>query len=97
MTPEGRVKKDIRAYLDSLGTDCRYFMPQNMGMGESGVSDFIGVYKGKGFAFEAKAPGAAKLTPWQLRFLDSWNAAGGYASVVRSAADVRQWLEGWVP
>jgi hypothetical protein len=88
MTAEAKVKKDIRAYLDSLGPDCRYFMPQNMGMGESGVSDFIGVYEGMGFAIEAKAPGGMP-TPWQVRFLDSWKAAGGIVVIARSASDVR--------
>jgi hypothetical protein len=92
MTPEGKVKKEIKAYLDSLGPDCRYFMPMSMGYSESGVADFIGVYKGKAFAFEAKSAGG-KATPWQVRFLVTWQAAGGIGSVVHSADDVKSWIE----
>ncbi len=104
MTPEGKVKKDIRAYLDSLGPACRYFMPQNMGMGESGVADFIGTYNGQPFAFEAKradveGPNVEFATPWQFRFLREWKAAGGIAAVVRSAGAVecflREFLAPW--
>jgi Recombination protein U len=98
MTPEAKVKKDIRAYLDSLGPQCRYFMPQNMGMGESGVADFVGVYAGQPFAFEAKradvtGPNVEYATPWQFRFLREWKAAGGIAAVVRSEHRVRAFLQ----
>ena len=95
MTPEGKVKKEIKAYLDSLGPDCRYFMPQNMGMGEAGVSDIIGVWHGKGFAIEVKAPksaGGKLATPWQERFLEAWRTAGGLAIIARCVDDVRKWM-----
>jgi hypothetical protein len=81
MTPESKIKKAIKLHLDSLGPDCRYFMTQNMGMGESGVADIIGVYHGRAFAIEVKADETKKATPWQLRFLESWRAAGGHAIV----------------
>lgn len=87
-TPESKVKKEIKAYLDSLGPDCRYFMTQNTGMGESGVSDIVGVYKGRAFAIEVKAPGGMP-TPWQIRFLHSWCDAGGLACTAWSVANVQ--------
>ena len=67
-------------------------MPQNMGMGEAGVADIIGVYKGRGFAIEVKAPGGAP-TPWQLRFLNDWDQAGGAAFVARSVQAVREMFQ----
>lgn len=81
MTSEGKVKKAIKDYLTSLGPDCRFFMTQNMGMGESGVADFIGTWKGRAFAIEAKSD-IGKCTPWQTRFLNEWETAGGVSLVV---------------
>jgi len=94
MTPEGKVKKDIKDYLKSLGPQCRFFMPQNMGMGESGVADFIGVNFGRAFALEAKraeteGDNVEYATPWQFRFLSEWRAASGLCGVVRSVSDVQ--------
>jgi hypothetical protein len=88
-TPESKSKKAIRDYLDTLGTDCRYFMTQNMGMGESGVADIVGVYKGRAFAIEVKADKTKKATPWQVRFLESWRAADGLICVASDIDTVR--------
>lgn len=99
MTPEAKVKKEIKAHLSLLQAQgsLRYFMPQNMGMGESGVADFIGVFAGDGFAIEAKraetaGPNIEYATPWQFRFLKEWRAAGGIAGVARSVYDVERIL-----
>jgi hypothetical protein len=99
MTPEGKVKKDIKEYLHRLQAEgnLRVFMPEHMGLGESGVSDFIGVHVGRAFALEAKreeltGPKVEYATPWQWRFLVQWRAASGIAAVVRSVDDVRRVL-----
>jgi hypothetical protein len=95
MTPEALAKRDIKSYLDALVEvqQLRYFMPQNMGMGESGVADFVGVYRGIAFAIEAKrADGKSFATPWQWRFLCNWRHARGRAGVARNADDVHSIL-----
>lgn len=101
MTPEGKVKAQIDAYLKLLAAEglLRFFKPQNMGMGESGVSDFIGVYLGDGFALEVKRGDGMRsvATPWQWRFLQEWREAGGQAGVVRSVDDVTQVLHDTIP
>lgn len=68
MTPEGRVKNDIKKYLEAIGfqragaaappTYARrwYYMPIQNGMGVSGIPDFICCDQGKFLAIEAKAP-----------------------------------------
>lgn len=88
MTPEGAKKKEIKDYLDSLGPDCRYFMTQNMGMGESGVADIIGVYFGIAFAIEVKRDEKQKASPWQARFLMEWSRAGGRTLLTSRVNDV---------
>lgn len=54
-TPEGKVKKEIKEYLDSIGA--YYFMPVQMGMGVRGTPDFLCCVRGRFVAIEAKAPG----------------------------------------
>lgn len=55
MTPEGKVKAEIRAILDSLGV--WYFCPTMKGWGRTGIPDFIVCHRGKFIAIEAKAAG----------------------------------------
>lgn len=91
MTPEGKVKQEIKDTLMDLQTqgDLRFFMPQNMGMGESGVADFVGVFMGRAFAIESKREdGTTHCTPWQWRFLCDWREASGLCGVARSRKDV---------
>lgn len=84
-TPEGKVKDEIKAFLDSLGAECWYFMPMMMGYGRKGIPDFIGCYKGRFFSIEAKAPGkAANLTPWQAREKSAIMQASGIPLVCDS-------------
>lgn len=99
-TPEGKVKAEIKEHLQLLQEQgsLRFFMPQNMGMGESGVADFIGVFAGRGFALEAKraeltGKHVEYATPWQWRFLREWRLASGIAGVVRSLDDVVMYLD----
>lgn len=78
MTPEGKVKAEIKKYLDSLGEDCWYFMPMMMGYGRKGIPDIVGCIGGSFFGIEVKAPGKGNgLTNWQLLELQSIADAGG--------------------
>ncbi len=66
MTPEGKVKAEIKAFLDILAPECWYFCPMMMGYGRKGIPDIIGSYLGYFFAIEVKAKGKLhNTTPWQ--------------------------------
>jgi hypothetical protein len=95
MTPEGRVKKAIKAWLDARGfwragadepPEVRgwYYLPQNMGLGSNGTPDFMGIIKhspfGIPFFIEAKAPGG-KPTELQKDRHREIRAAGGIGLV----------------
>ena len=56
-----------------------------------GVADIIGCHNGRMFAIEIKTQ-AGRLTPYQQRFLDRVNAAGGIGFVARSIEDVVEGL-----
>jgi hypothetical protein len=106
MTPEGRVKKDIKAWLDARGfwragnerrpPDVRgwYYMPVPMGMGVSGIPDFMGVVRRKlgavPFSIEAKAPGN-KPTPQQSDRHMEIRAAGGFVLVIDDVSQLAEW------
>ena len=93
MTPEGKVKKEIKDFLDSLGQDCWYFMPQMMGYGRKGIPDIIGCLRGVFFSIEVKAPGKlGNVTPWQVKELTSIHLAKGITLIVDSAAAVKKAL-----
>lgn len=88
-TPEGKVKDAIKAFLKSL-PGCWFFMPVSNGMGAHGVPDFIGVYRGRFFAIEAKAPGKEKnTTPLQDRVIGLIRAAGGHVVVASDLQTVK--------
>ena len=57
-----------------------------------GVSDILGVYKGKAFALEVKSK-KGKLSPDQVLFLQDWVANGGVGAVVRSVEDVEYFFK----
>jgi len=89
MKSEAQVKKDITAYLKSLGEDCWYYMPVPNGYGRRGVPDFLGCYKGKFFAIEAKNSDGGVLSPMQRRELHTIYLAGGHKVVATSVDDVK--------
>jgi hypothetical protein len=89
MTPEGKVKAEIKKVLAEYG--CWYFMPAMNGYGRSGIPDFIGCYKGVFFAVETKSANG-KLTPNQEREITAMSAAGGHVVVARSAEAVREMM-----
>jgi hypothetical protein len=88
MTPEGKVKHAIKAYLKSVGA--WYCMPATGGYGKSGVPDFICCWRGKFIAIEAKAPGKARnTTELQDREIVAIHKAGGRAVVCDDVHQLR--------
>ena len=91
MTPEGKVKADIKALLNSLAPECWYFSPVMMGYGRKGIPDLIGCYLGYFFAIEVKAPGKVhNTTPWQDKECYAIAQAKGAVLVVDSVEAVQQ-------
>lgn len=82
MTPEAKVKKDIRKILDEFGA--WHCMPMGTGYGRSGVPDLLACYLGNFIAIEAKA-GDNKPTALQVRELERIKKAGGYALLVNES------------
>jgi hypothetical protein len=85
MTPEGIVKAEVKAFLDSIGA--WHYCPVPMGYGRKGIPDFIGCFRKQFFSIEVKAPGKLNtVAPWQLNEIEKIRAAGGMALVVDDAA-----------
>jgi hypothetical protein len=92
---ETDIKKEIAAYLDSLGERCYHFPFHNVGYARKGIPDRIVCYRGRFLALEVKRPPEErKKNPeaekWQERELSAINAAGGDAYVVWSVDQVRR-------
>lgn len=79
MTPEGKVKKKVKAILDEM--DVYYFMPGTHGYGSSGVPDIIGCYKGTFIGIECKAANG-RTTALQVKNLNHIGRCGGVALVI---------------
>ena len=91
MTPEGKVKEQVKKLLKQHGA--YYHMPVQNGMGAPTL-DFVGCFKGKFFAVETKAPGK-KPTPRQELTMADMRKAGGMVFVVSDAdslTDVHAYL-----
>lgn len=87
MTPEGRVKNQVKKLLKDMGV--WYYMPVQNGMGVVGVPDIICCISGRLVAIETKAPGKRHtVTPNQQHHIDSINASGGIAIVVDDVEQV---------
>ncbi len=95
MKPEAKVKKEIKAWLDSLGA--YWFMPVQTGMGINGTPDFLCCIQGRFLGIETKAPGK-KPNPWQDREIARIRKAGGIAFWATSVEDAKQSMmaNGWV-
>lgn len=86
-TPEVKVKRKIRAWLQARGI--WYCQPVTGGFGASGVPDIIACWRGRTLAIEAKAPGKrSNTTEMQKRQLAEIAAAGGIALVVDDVAQL---------
>ena len=68
MTPEGRVKDEIKKILKEWGV--MYWMPPMGTYGRVGVSDFIGCFHGRFLAIEAKQSADKHPTKMQQQFID---------------------------
>lgn len=85
MTPEGKVKHEVKKILNANGV--WYYMPVQNGMGRVGIPDFICCWKGRFVAIECKAPGKrSNTTPNQDKVLEEINTAGGWTRVVDDAS-----------
>lgn len=106
MTPENIVKKKIKDLLAAYdiqpaakaGTFSKaegwYYSAVQGPMSVRGIPDFIGHYRGKFFAVEAKAPGK-KPTGFQALQIHSINVSGGAVFVVsndKSLGVFSDWL-----
>lgn len=78
MTPEGKVKEQVKKLLKAHGA--YYHMPMQNGMGAPSL-DFICCHNGRFFAIETKAPGK-KPTPRQEQTMAEIAFAGGYVFVI---------------
>lgn len=91
MTPEGRVKAEIKKYLESIGA--YQFWPVQSGFGAATV-DCLACIKGKFLAIEVKRPEGGKLTGRQRNTLQKVADANGRWVVATSAGCVKEALRG---
>ncbi len=94
MTPEGKVKAEIKKLLDFYKPDLYYEMNVPTGYGKSGL-DFIGIYLGAGFAIEAKRTGKEPSLR-QEGTREDITKAGGKVFVIAGEGQtgpLREWLE----
>ena len=81
MTPESKVKKDIKAWLEAR--NIWYFMPVQSGYGKRGIPDFIACWYGRLIGIEAKAE-HGDCTAWQERCHHEIRKSGGIAIVAQA-------------
>jgi hypothetical protein len=91
MVKERDTVRAIRTWLNSL-PGCWHTKVHGGPMSDAGVPDIVGVYRGRGFALEVKAPGRYASAA-QRRELERVEAAGGIAAVVRSVEDAVRAIE----
>ena len=95
MTPEGRVKAAVKAYLKA--NNIWFFMPQNIGMGQSGVPDFICClpeFYGKMLGIETKAPGKrGNTTALQKLQIAGIQLAKGWAIVIDDVRQLEEFID----
>ena len=92
MTPEGKVKKDIKEYLDTLEKSaCWWYMPVQTGFGKTGIPDFILCVNGRFVAIEVKRGDGKKqrARARQAIVLEDIQFAGGTAKIVTSVEQVK--------
>lgn len=89
MTPEGKLKLEVKAYLKSIGAYWRMHVPS--GYGKQGL-DFECCIKGRYVAIETKAPGKLP-TPRQDATMREINAAGGIAFYADNIERVKRYIE----
>lgn len=81
MTPEGRVKAKVKAWLKARGI--WHFSPVSNGMGVHGIPDVLAVVAGRFVGIETKAPGRRNnLSELQKHQIEGIRAGGGIVLVV---------------
>jgi len=94
MTPEGKVKKEVREFLKK--ENIWYYQPVQNGMGQVGIPDFICCRKGTFIGIETKAPGKKnQTTPNQERVMKEIRDHGGFTLVADSVLDVHLFFKEW--
>jgi hypothetical protein len=84
-TPEALLTRAVRQLLNAAGIF--HFKHWGGPLGEPGISDIIGCYKGRMIAIELKAPKGV-LSLAQEEFIRRINDAGGLAFCARSIDEV---------
>lgn len=89
-TPEGKLTRKIRNYLKTVPKS--YFFKVHGATSQvTGISDFIGVWKGRFVAIEVKAPTNKRgMSPKQQFFQDRVKKAGGIAFEARDLSTVKK-------
>lgn len=80
MTPEGKVKNQVKKILDAH--KIYHFSPPGMGLGRAGIPDIIACHNGRFIGIECKA-GKGQPTLLQSRELGRIDLAGGKTFVIR--------------
>ncbi len=87
---EADITKQIRQYL-AVNNIFHWKVMQGLGCGK-GISDILGIYKGKPLAIEVKTM-KGKPSESQLAFLARFQSEGGIAFIARSVDDVIEGLK----
>lgn len=93
MTPEARVKKKVRSVLEKFGEEVYIYMPVPGGFGRQTL-DYLGFFRGYGFAIETKAPGK-KPTDRQRGTIEAIEKSGTKVFVIDDDAGCLE-LAGWL-
>lgn len=91
MMTEADVKKEIVAYLKSVGA--WYDNPVRTGYGRRGVPDIVVCYRGRFLAIEVKRDATKKPTAWQQREFVAIHEAGGFAATVWCVEQVKSLID----
>ena len=89
-TPEGRLKKEIKALLDERGAF--WSLIPGGSYAKTGDPDIVVCYKGRYVGIEAKTP-VGMQSQWQRLREEQIKAAGGVYILARSTDDVRAMLD----
>lgn len=94
MTPEGKVKAEVKKILDKYEGRIYYHMPVPTGFGRSSL-DYLGFFYGRGFAIETKRAGK-EPTKRQEGIAEDITASGTPVFVIiglGSTGALEAWLE----
>lgn len=83
ITPEGLVKRDVKAALKRHGV--YHFMPVSNGMGAMGVFDFVCAVNGVFVGIECKSDATKKPTPLQIRNAEVAKSSGAVVLLIHKA------------